>query len=136
MRKDAELWRQILNAELHMYNLLDFKVAIPCVADLNSCISMQVVFAAEKAGDSAQWPGSVLVRVSCHEEKASTPQFVALSAFLVELGLANEHEEVYRSPQLALAIAAARLALHAFGTPPISCVAALETAERDALGDE
>jgi hypothetical protein len=137
-RRDAELWRQIYEAELQMYRLLSFQVANPCVADLSSRVSLNIVAAAKKAGDCAEWPGLVLGRRQSHREKPSTPRFVALSEFFVELAVAHAQEEIYRdsSPPIALALAAVQLAMHAFGSPPATCIAAFEAAEREVRSSE
>ena len=59
----AELWRQIFEAELHMYRLLSFNVAIPSITDLTSRVALNIVAAANEAGGCAVWPALQLGRL-------------------------------------------------------------------------
>ena len=125
----GELWRWIFDAELQMYRLLDFKVAVPSIADINSRMVLNIVMA---AGECAAWPGLKVGRVQCRMERASTPHLVALSTFLVELGIVHAPDDVYgeKSQPASLARAVAQLALHSFGVPPYACVKEYQVAQQ------
>jgi hypothetical protein len=131
--RDVWLWRQICEAELRMYRLLDFRVAVPCVADLHSRITLGIAEAAMKAGTCAGWPGLGLAPLRLGSEMFFTPRFVALSAFLIELGLAHAERTMYgaRSPPALFAFAAAHLSTHSFGDVPLACKQAYSEAEKE-----
>ena len=113
-----DLWPLIVQAELHIYHVLDYRVALPSAFDITTRLALHL----SCAGLPLPWPGSELV--------AYTPRFALQAYLLVELAFAHASADIYgcgASP-LALALACLRLSLHAFGEPPLQCEGALEEA--------
>jgi hypothetical protein len=133
-------WKQIVEAEFRMYRLLEYKVGVPSAADLNMRIILDIVNAARKATGSEVWPGLKKERVVAPRQSLTTSaaRVVCLSSYLVELGLVHAQDEVYRdgTPPAALALAAAKLALYAFGEPPAQSIFEYDKAVKQILKHE
>jgi hypothetical protein len=136
--KSAFKWDHIVQAEFAMLRELDYNVAVPTSEELAGIIVLDVVAAAQK--EHPQWAGLLTEQSQALKPELAMPvsRFSLLVTFLVELGLSHAQDAVYRQgmPPIALAIAAVRLALHAFGDAPAEAAAKLDTIEQDLLGSE
>ena len=139
LHRDAEeLWPSIVQAELRIYRVLDYRVAVPTALDITMRIAADIsaaARAAERQDPDVCWPGMVegSLPAPSSELVASTPRFALLAYFLVELAVAHAPADIYgcgASP-LALAITCLRLSLHSFGEPPPQCEGALEEAGQE-----
>ena len=94
LHKDAEkLWPSIVQAELCIYRVLDYRVAVPTALDITIRIASDIsaaVVAAERQDPDVCWPGMVeeCLPAPSSELVASTPRFALLAYFLVELAFA------------------------------------------------
>ena len=132
-----ELWPSIVQAELRIYRVLDYRVALPTALDITIRIAADISLAARAAqrqDPPVSWLGMVegCLPAPSSELVAPTPRFALLAYFLVELAFAHAPADIYcdMASPLALALACLRLSLHAFGEPPLQCEGALEEALR------
>jgi len=139
---EREWWPRIRKAEIAIYGALDYRVCIPTPLDLATHIAIDVCKVAHPVTPaSSTWPGLSEVRLPAPNEELSspTPLFTVLATYLVELGLAHAHQDVYKhgTPPVVLSLSALNLALYAFGCePPAAAARALETASQELLDCE
>ena len=114
-----KLWRDVCAAELQMYHVLGYRIAVPSIADISSHIVVEMASVADSLENCLRWPGFMEAGMPFTEEKVQLRSFAACHAFLVELALVHAPHEIYaaRSP-MTVALAIAHLALFAFGKPP------------------
>lgn len=138
----CEWWPRIRKAEIAIYSDVEYRVCIPTPLDLVGRIAIDVCKVARSAAPATStWPGLSEVRLPAprRELASPTPLFTVLAGFLVELGLAHAHEDVYMhgTPPAVLSLAALHLALHAFECkPPEAAARVVETASQELLERE
>jgi hypothetical protein len=134
-RLSSHVWDLIVKAEWEILRMLDFCIAVPCPAHLAGRIVLDVVVAVQR--NQANWPGIFAEQLPAPKSELASPmsRFSLLVTFLVELGLTDSYEHVYKHgvPPIALALAAVHLAIHAFGEAPPAGIEKLEAAKRDTL---
>ena len=113
------------------------RVGVPTPLDLAHCVAIDICRAVRVA--NPEWVGLTRTVLPAHRPELAFPisMFTALASYLVELGLACMHEEVYMQGMrpAALSLAALYLALHAFElSQPAAQV--LENARLELLGNK
>ena len=98
------------------------RIGVPTPLDLAQCVAADVCRAVRAA--SPAWSGLTSIQLPAPRPKFAAPTsiFTAVASYLVELGLAHVHEEVYAQGMRlgVFSLAAFHLALHAFERSPIA----------------
>ena len=117
-----EWWPRTCLAELAVCSAVSYRVCVPTPLDLAQCVATDVCRAVRAA--SPAWSGLTSIQLPAPRPKFAAPTsiFTAVASYLVELGLAHVHEEVYAQGMrpAVLSLAALHLALHAFEPSPIA----------------
>eukprot|EP00401_Gymnodinium_catenatum_P024890 CAMPEP_0117582918 /NCGR_PEP_ID=MMETSP0784-20121206/66705_1 /TAXON_ID=39447 /ORGANISM="" /LENGTH=884 /DNA_ID=CAMNT_0005383505 /DNA_START=105 /DNA_END=2756 /DNA_ORIENTATION=- len=138
-QRDVSWWHNVVRVELRMYQLLDYKVAVPSLADLYTRVAVDVCARAQDGVvPGGSWAGLLRGKlpVSKPELEVEAPRYMFLLAFLAELAIIAAPEVLYQdgTPPVAVVLSAAHLALHAFGAPPAGCLEVLRASQAEALG--
>lgn len=133
--KTSEWWTKIVLAEFRICHLLDYHMAVPTPLDMALRLALDICGEANKCIGKTQWAGLVggtIVAIRT-EFDTTTPRFVLLVSFLVELAVAHAYRDIYQgdTPPIMLSFAALHLALHSFGTPPSGCTEKLAAAKKN-----
>ena len=128
------IWDEVVEAELRLYHLLNFRVCVPTVDELAVRIAMEVGLLARDT--CADWPGLKHMRIAMPRHELSIPQpcFVMLLYYIIELCVVHKPDVIYQDSSAGVvALAALHLALQQFENVPAKCTSLLREQEQHIL---